>query len=160
MTWQILSFGHSHLLRAVNTALTEVLTISWCFHCSLFGPKWWSAQCLLWFLFRWLLTTKTKMDLIPLIPVKGWSTTSARLSAYTTDYRHADKHLRLVMTLIALCCTRQSSPLTLTLIHDLDPDIWPWPQPLTLTLKQGNDLDLQSQPSQGQGKPTYQISRS
>ena len=25
-----------------------------------------------------------------------------------TDYRHTDKHLRLVMTLIALCCTRQS----------------------------------------------------
>ena len=25
-----------------------------------------------------------------------------------TDYRHIDKHVRLVMTLIALCCTRQS----------------------------------------------------
>ncbi len=25
-----------------------------------------------------------------------------------TDYRHTDKHLKLVMALIALCCTRQS----------------------------------------------------
>ncbi len=25
-----------------------------------------------------------------------------------TDYRHTDKHLRLVMTPIAICCTRQS----------------------------------------------------
>ncbi len=25
-----------------------------------------------------------------------------------TDYRHTDKHLRLVMTLIALCCPRQN----------------------------------------------------
>ncbi len=24
------------------------------------------------------------------------------------DYRHTDEHLRLVMTMIALCCTRQS----------------------------------------------------
>ncbi len=26
----------------------------------------------------------------------------------STDYRHTDKHLGLVMTLIAFCCTRQS----------------------------------------------------
>ncbi len=75
-----------------------------------------------------------------------------------------DKHLRLVMTLIALDCTRQSrapnfdrctpenQPWPLTLTRDLDPDPWPWYWPLTLTLKQGNsdvktrfwafDLDL------------------
>ncbi len=77
-----------------------------------------------------------------------------------TDYRHTHKHFRLVMTLIALYCTRQSlapnidrcvpkiQPWPLTLTRDLDPDLWPWP----LTLKQGNsdiktrflvfDLDL------------------
>ncbi len=60
----------------------------------------------------------------------------------------SDKHLRLVMTPIALNCTRQSRapnidrcvpenwPLPLTLTRDLD--IWPWPRPLTFTLKQGN----------------------
>ena len=25
-----------------------------------------------------------------------------------TDYKHTDKHLRLIITLVALCCTRQS----------------------------------------------------
>ena len=48
-----------------------------------------------------------------------------------TDYRHTDKHLRLVMVLIALYCTRQSrtslraGKLTLTLspTFDLDPDL-------------------------------------
>ncbi len=81
-----------------------------------------------------------------------------------TDYRHTDKHLRLVMTPIALCFTLQSRALNidrwapeiwlwpLTFTRDLDPDLWPWPRPLTLTLKQGNseikkrflafDLDL------------------
>ena len=28
-----------------------------------------------------------------------------------TDYRQPDKHLRLIMTLIALCCTRQTGEL-------------------------------------------------
>ncbi len=77
-----------------------------------------------------------------------------------TDYRHTDKHLRLVITLTVLCCTRQSRapnidrcapeiwPWPLTLTHDL----WPWPLTLTLTLRQGKsdvktrffafDLDL------------------
>ncbi len=59
-----------------------------------------------------------------------------------SDYRHTDKHLRLVMTPNALWCTRQSRapkwpnidrcappirPWTLTFTHDLDPDFWPWP---------------------------------
>ncbi len=79
-----------------------------------------------------------------------------------TDYRHTDEHLRLIMTPIALCCTRQSRapnidrcalasrPWPLTLTRDLDPNLWPCPWPLTL--KQGNseaktrflafDLDL------------------
>ena len=41
-----------------------------------------------------------------------------------TDYRHTDKHLRLVITLIALCCTRQRQA------HNINrcvPEIWPWP---------------------------------
>ncbi len=66
----------------------------------------------------------------------------------TLEYRQTDKYLRLVMILIALCCTPQIrapnidfcapeiSPWPLTLTHDLDPDLWPWTQPLTL--KQGN----------------------
>ncbi len=31
-----------------------------------------------------------------------------------TNYRHTDKHPRLVMTLNALCCTRQTEPLIST----------------------------------------------
>ncbi len=85
----------------------------------------------------------------------------------STDYRHKNRLLRLVMTLAALCCTRQSrvptidccapKNLTLTLTHDLDLELWPWPRPLTLTLKQGNsnvktrflacDLDLRPWPT-------------
>ena len=55
------------------------------------------------------------------------------------DYRHTDKHLRLVMTFIALCCTRQSWAPN---IDCCVPEIWPWhwPRPLTLTLD--FDLDL------------------
>ena len=81
---------------------------------------------------------------------------------------HTNK-LRLVMTLIALCCTWQiRAPnfdrWNLTLTSDLSP--WHWPRPLTLTLKQGIsdvkkqilafDLDLWPttltyNPSQAQG---------
>ncbi len=66
-----------------------------------------------------------------------------------TDYRHTDKHLWLVMTLIALCCTRQipniarnltlTRPLTLT---------------LTPTLKQGNS-NWPTIPSQPSSRSTY-----
>ncbi len=59
--------------------------------------------------------------------IKSRSITSTQLSAH---WLQTDKHLRLVMTLIALCCTRQSRapniPLhVLTSTFDLDP--WPWP---------------------------------
>ncbi len=70
------------------------------------------------------------------------------------DYRHTDKHFRLIMTLIALCRTWQSRApnRNMTLTFDLDPRGWPRPLTLTLTFeKQGNmskhdilqfDLDL------------------
>ncbi len=73
------------------------------------------------------------------------SRSTASMTAYSnwlhtpTDYRHTDKHLRLVMAFIALYCTRQSWtpnidrnapenwpwPMTLTSTFDLDPDLWP-----------------------------------
>ncbi len=68
------------------------------------------------------------------------------------NYRHTDKHLRVVMTLVALCCTRQSRapnidncasenrPWPLTLTHDLDPDLWPWTLTLTPTFALDPDL--------------------
>ena len=93
-----------------------------------------------------------------------------------TKYRHTDKHLRLVMTLIALFCIRQSRAhkISTAVCQKIDLDLWPWPQRLTLTLKEGNsdvkntifgiwpwlltfDLDLQSQPSQGQGQPIINV---
>ncbi len=99
-----------------------------------------------------------------------------------TDYRHTDKHLRLVMVLIGLYCTRQSRapnidrcapenwPWPLILTHDLDLDLWPWPWCKVIVMSKHDfgiwpwpltyDLDPQSQPSQGQGQPTYRISRS
>ncbi len=43
------------------------------------------------------------------------------------DYRHTDKHLRLVMTLISLFFTRSPN------IDCCAPEIWPWPLTLTLT---------------------------
>ncbi len=85
-----------------------------------------------------------------------------------TDYRHIDKHLRLIITPIALCCTRQSCAPNidcctpeiwlLTLTHDLNPGLWPWPRPLTLNSDDfgiwpwplSYDLDLPSKPSLGQ----------
>ncbi len=79
-----------------------------------------------------------------------------------THYRHTDNHLRLVMVVVAHCCTRQSRvpnidhcapeiwPWPLT--FDLDQWPWPWPWPRHLTLRQCNsdvkprilafDLDL------------------
>ncbi len=60
-------------------------------------------------------------------------TASVLLSVHVPDHRHTDKDLRLVMTLIALCCIRQSRAPKNRLLHaqnliltyDLDP--WPWP---------------------------------
>ena len=54
-----------------------------------------------------------------------------RYSHTHPDYRHTDKHLRLLMTLIALCCRASNinccateiCPWPLTLTHDLDPTI-------------------------------------
>ncbi len=40
--------------------------------------------------------------------IKSRSTASALISVYAPDYRHTDKHLRLVMIPNALCFTRQS----------------------------------------------------
>ena len=75
-----------------------------------------------------------------------------------TNYKHADKHLRLVMILIALCCTQQSRAPN---IDQCTPENCPWqvtfwPRPLILSLKQGNsdvkipflafDLDLELRP--------------
>ncbi len=54
-----------------------------------------------------------------------------------TDDRHTDKHLRLVVTLIALCCTRQSRAPN---IDRCAPEIWPWPMILTPTF----DFDLKA----------------
>ncbi len=55
-----------------------------------------------------------------------------------TNYRHTDKHPRLVMTLNALCCTRQTEPLISTVAcQKFELDLWPWPLISTLTLKQG-----------------------
>ncbi len=42
------------------------------------------------------------------------------------NYRLTDKHLRLVMTLIAFCCTWQSRD---PKIDRCMPEIWPWPWP-------------------------------
>ena len=74
-----------------------------------------------------------------------------------TDYRHTDKHLRLVIWLcFADRCTRQSGapnidscvpviwPWPLTLTFDLDPDLWPWPHPLTFTLEQCENSDVKT----------------
>ena len=47
-----------------------------------------------------------------------------------TDYGQTDKYLRLVMTLIALCCTRQSWAPN---VDHCAPEIWPWPVTLTTT---------------------------
>ncbi len=46
-----------------------------------------------------------------------------------------DKHLLLVMTLIALCCTRQSQARN---IDRCAPEVWFWPWPRPLTLEHGN----------------------
>ena len=43
-----------------------------------------------------------------ILAIKSRSTASAQLSATPTNYRNTDKHPALVMTLIALCRTRQS----------------------------------------------------
>ncbi len=52
---------------------------------------------------------------------------SAQLSAYTHGLQtHRQKHLRLVMTLIAICCTLQTKPLISTAERqklDLDHDL-------------------------------------
>ncbi len=94
-------------------------------------------------------------------------------SKMPTDYRHINKHLGLVKTLlcskhtvIALCCTWQSRapnidhcapenwccPVNLT--NDLDPDFFNLDPTLTFTLKQGNSdvkmilaLDLELWPT-------------
>ncbi len=62
----------------------------------------------------------------------------------TPTYRHTDKHLRLVMTLIALCCTRQSRAPNIDLISTacqrIDLNLWPWPWHLTLTPTFYHDL--------------------
>ncbi len=67
-------------------------------------------------------------------------------------YWHTDNHLRMVMVVVALCCTRQNWAPNTCNIDCWMPEIWPWPRPLTLTLKQCNsdvqmrflafDLDL------------------
>ncbi len=81
------------------------------------------------------------------------------------SYRHTDKHIGLVMTPIALFCTRQNRAPN---IDRYAPEIWPLPRPLTLTLKQDNSdvktrfwhltltLDLQHWPT----IPAYSRSRS
>ncbi len=56
-----------------------------------------------------------------------------------TDYRHTDNDLRLVMVVIALCCTWQSRAPN---IDRCVPYIWPWPRSLTLTPT--FDLDLKA----------------
>ncbi len=52
----------------------------------------------------------------------------------STNYRHTDNHPRLVMTLIALWCTRQ---IRASNIDRCTPEIWPWP----LTFTRGLHLD-------------------
>ncbi len=74
--------------------------------------------------------------------IKSRSTASALLSAYAPDYRHTDKHLRLVMTLISLCCTRQSRAPN---IDRCALEIWPRPLTLTNDLDPTFDLDLKGQ---------------
>ncbi len=48
-----------------------------------------------------------------------------------TDCRHTDNHLRLVMVVVAHCCTRQSRAPN---IDSCTPEIWPWLMTLTPTL--------------------------
>ncbi len=55
------------------------------------------------------------------------------------DYRHVhtDNNLRLVMMVVALCCTRQSRAPN---IDRCAPEIWPWPVTLILTFDLDPDL--------------------
>ena len=67
-----------------------------------------------------------------------------------------DNHLRLVMLVVAQCCTWQSRvpnidcctpeiwPWPLSWTRDLDPELWPWSQPLTLILRRCNS-DVKTQ---------------
>ena len=61
----------------------------------------------------------------------GFSGQNSSLDMYATDYRHRDKHLRLVMTLIALWCSmdRQTDrryhylPASMFYVVDNEPDL-------------------------------------
>ncbi len=88
----------------------------------------------------------------PIAFIKSRSTASTQLSAYA-HWLQTHRHLSLVITLVALCCTWQGRTPNIDRCapkFDLDPDLDPWP--LTSTLTQSNsevktrflvfDLDL------------------
>ena len=58
------------------------------------------------------------------------------------DYRHTDNHLRLVMVVVVLCCTRQSRAHIIDrCAPEFDLDLWPWPVTLSRDLDPTVDLD-------------------
>ncbi len=118
------------------------------FECTWFlALHWPSPTCKSW-LFRSLVPYSSLIDWKSISKIKSRSTASARLSAYArAHWLQTHKHLGLEMTLIALCCTRQSRAPTIDrCAPGIDFDLLPWPVilTLTLTLKWGNsDVNTQ-----------------
>ncbi len=73
-----------------------------------------------------------------------------------------DKHLKVVIGVVAFYCTQQSRAPN-NIINRCTPEIlpwrWPWPDPNSDVKTQFLAFDLWPWPSQGQGRPSCQISR-